>query len=135
MTSLRKKSTLKNVDSQVPKKLPESSFGEFGDLIEIPNGFISWKTFYDVSEKDSKLQANLRKAPKPTYEAVHLGNNKQSMPLALSIFDESTTAALECYFPEKSDAGFFLSALQKLFVICNAKTQYSTPIYFGCGCL
>ena len=35
MTSLRKKSTLKNVDSQVPKKLSESSFGEFGDLIEI----------------------------------------------------------------------------------------------------
>ena len=76
MTSLRKKSTLKNVDSQVPKKLPESSFDEFGDLIEIPNGFISWKTFYDVYEKDSKLQANLRKAPKPTYGVIHLGNNK-----------------------------------------------------------
>ena len=123
------------MDSQVPKKLPESSFGEFGDLIEIPNGFISWKTFYDVYEKDSKLQANLRKAPKPTYGAIHPGNNKQSMPMALSIFDESITAALECYFPEKSDAACFLSALQKLFVICNAKTQYSTPIYFGCGCL
>ena len=26
----------------------EFSLGEFRDLIEIPNGFISWKTFYDV---------------------------------------------------------------------------------------
>ena len=43
---------------------PEFSFDEFRDLIEIPNGFISWKIFYDVYEKDSKLQANLRKARK-----------------------------------------------------------------------
>ena len=37
-------------------------FGEFRELIEYTNGFISWKTFYDVYDKDSKLQANLRKA-------------------------------------------------------------------------
>ena len=43
---------------------PEFSFDEFRDLIEILNGFISWKIFYDVYEKDSKLQANLRKARK-----------------------------------------------------------------------
>ena len=48
------------------------------------------------------------------------------MPLALAIFDESTTAAIECNIPEKSDAACFLSAFQKLFVICNAKTQYNT---------
>ena len=41
----------------------EFSFGEFRDLIEIPNGFISWKPSYDVYEKDSKLQANPRKLP------------------------------------------------------------------------
>ena len=69
---------------------------------------------------------NLRKAPKLPYEAIHPGNNKQGMPLALTIFDESTTVAIECYFPEKSDAACFLSAFQKLFVICNAKTQYNT---------
>ena len=105
---------------------PEFSFGEVRDLMEIPNGFISWKTFYDVYEKDSKLQANLIKAPKFTYGEIYPGNNKRTMPLALAIFDESTTAATECYFPEKSDAACFLSAFQKLLVICNAKTQYNT---------
>ena len=33
------------------------------------------------------------KARKFAYGEVHSGNNKQSMPLALAIFDESTTAA------------------------------------------
>ena len=110
---------------------PEFSFGEFRDLIEIINSFVSWKTFYDVYGKDSKLQANLRKAPKFTYGAIDPDNNKQSMPLALAIFDKSTTAAMECYFPEKSDAACFLSAFQKVFVICNAKTQYNTSNMFG----
>ena len=99
-------------------------------MIEIPNGFISWKTFYDVYEKDSKLQANIRKAPKLTLGAIHPGNNKQSMPLSLAIFHKST-AAIECYFPEKSDASCFLSPFQKLFGICNAKTEYNISNMLG----
>ena len=72
-----------------------------------------------------KLQANFRKAPKLTYGAIHPGNNKQSMPLPFANFDESLTAAIKCYFSEKSDATCFLSTFQKLFVICNSKTlQY-----------
>ena len=111
----------------------EFLFGEFRDWIEIPNGFISWETFYDVYEKDSKSQENLRKAPKLAYGTIHTGNNKQSMPLALTIFDEPTTAAIECYFIEKSDAACFPSAFQKLFVINknNAKTQYNTSNMLG----
>ena len=85
-------------------------------MIEIPNGFISWKAFY-VYEKDSKLQAYLRKPSKLTYGAIQPSNKKQSMPVALTVFDELTTAAIECYFPEKSDAACFLSAFQKFFVI------------------
>ena len=53
------------------------------------------------------------------------------MPLALAIFDESTTAAKECCFPEKSDAACFLSALQKLLVICKVKTKYNTSSMLG----
>ena len=89
------------------------------------------ENFYDVYKKDSELQANLRKAPKLTYGAIHPGNNKQSVPLALAIFGESTTAAIKCYFPEKSDAACLLSAFPKLFVICNAKTQYNTSNMLG----
>ena len=58
--------------------------------------------------------------------AIHPGNNKQSMPRDVAIFDESPASAIECYLPEKSDAACFLSAFQKLFVICNAKPQYNT---------
>ena len=43
----------------------------------------------------------------------------------------TTTAAIECYFPEKSDTAGLRSAYQKLFVICNAKTQYSTFSVLG----
>ena len=100
-------------------------------MIEIPCGFISWKTFYDVYERDSKLQANLRKTPRLTYGEIHSGNNKQSMPLALAIFNQSTTAAIAGYFPEKSDAACFLSVIRKLFVVCNAKTQYNTSSMLG----
>ena len=57
------------------------------------------------------------------------GNSSRSLDLA--IFVESPTAAIECYLPEKSDAAFFLSAFQKLFVICNAKTQYNTANMLG----
>ena len=38
----------------------------------------------------------------------------------------TTTAAIESYFPEKSDTGCLRLAYQKLFAICNAKAQYST---------
>ena len=58
--------------------------------------------------------------------AIHSGNNKKSMPLVFAIFDESTAAATEGYFLEKSDAACFLLTFEKLFALCNAKTQYST---------
>ena len=63
----------------------ELSFGEFRDLIQI------W------------IQNLL-------YGAIHVGNNKQSTTLTVLIFEESTTAATDCYFPEKSDAACFLTA-------------------------
>ena len=55
------------------------------------------------------------------------------MLLALAIFDESTTAVIESYFPEKSDAVCFLSAFSISKSLCyyNAKTQYSTSNMLG----
>ena len=48
---------MKNIKNNILNRktfvFPEFSFAEFRDLIEIRNGFISWKTFYDVYEKDS----------------------------------------------------------------------------------
>ena len=52
---------------------------------------------------DSNLQANLRKAPKLTYETLHPGNKKQNGQLALNIFHETSTAAISSYFPDRQD--------------------------------
>ena len=76
------------------------TFGLFKDVIDVPQGDISWRMFYDVYEKDEVLQSNLRKAYKLTYQAVHPANNKQDVPLALAIFDETTSTAIKSYFPE-----------------------------------
>ena len=62
---------------------------------------ISWKLFHHVFEKDSLLEANLRKAPKITHKVLHPGNCKQNVPVALAIFHESTSVALTSNFPEK----------------------------------
>ena len=73
-----------------------------GVVIISPDGYISWSDLNSIYDHDSKLPANLRKANKLTYRAMHPGNNKQSVNLALSIFHESTIAASNSYFPEKN---------------------------------
>ena len=110
---------------------PSFEFLDFYDDIKIPEGYISWKIFYEIYEKDSLLQANLRKAYDLTYQAIHPGNNKQDVPLALSIFDESTSAALLSFFPEKSDAAEFLRCFNKVFLICNSKQRFNTANRLG----
>ena len=61
-------------------------------------GEISWHLINCVYERDSNLQANLRKTPKLTYETLHPGNKKQNVQLAFNIFHETTTAAISSYF-------------------------------------
>ena len=39
--------------------------------------------FHNVFEKDSLLEANLRKAPKITHKVFHPGNCKQNVPITL----------------------------------------------------
>ena len=64
-----------------------------------------------------------------TYGAIHPGNNKQSMPLALAIFDESTTGAIKCYFPLAIKCHFFFCSVSK--TLCYMQLQNTTifPIY------
>ena len=59
-------------------------------------------------DEDEKLQAKLRKANKLTYKVLHPRDNKQSVPLALTIFDPTASAAIESYFPERNGAAIFL---------------------------
>ena len=69
-----------------------------GVVINSPDGYMLWSDLHSIHDQDSKLPANLRKANKLTYRAMHPDNNKQSVNLALSIFHESTIAASKSYF-------------------------------------
>ena len=90
----------------------ESKIGE--ETFSCPAGYISWSDLHRVYDKDKELQGNLRKARKLSYKALHPGNNKQDVGLALSIFDEGTIAAFQSYFPERDDCSGFLSLIQTL---------------------
>ena len=105
---------------------PLFQFDLFHDAIHVPDCYISWSIFHEVHERDENLQAHLRKAPKITYQVTHPGNNKQqSVLLPLAIFQESTTAAIKSYFPNRLDAANFLTLFYKVFVICNLKQRFN----------
>ena len=76
--------------------------------------------------RDAVLKANLRKAPKLTTKVLHPGNCKQNVPTALAIFYETTTAAIQSYFPVESSTFEFLKLFSKWWVISNSKTTFST---------
>ena len=75
-------------------------------------------------EKDCTLQANLRKAPRLNLKVLHPGNNKQSVPLALAIIHETTTATIESHFHEKNNSTDFRRLLNIWCIISNSKTQF-----------
>ena len=78
--------------------------------VNFPAGFI--QDLYDIYDKDKRLSANLNKAPKLSYQVLHPGNNKQSVPLALAIVHESTIAAARTYFPIRSDLSGFSNLIK-----------------------
>ena len=98
--------------------------------INFPAGFIQWKDLYDIYDKYERLSANLNKAPKLSYQVLHLGNNKQSVPLALAIVHETTIAAARSYFPSRSDLSGFLNLINFWWTISNSKQRY-TPHVLG----
>ena len=107
-----------------------SAFFEYNDVIVNP-GEISWKSLHDVREKDQKLDANLRKAPKRTNKVMHLEKYKQNVQLALDIFHETTVAAISSYFPNCNDAAGFLKLFNTCWTISNSKDQYCFGNYIG----
>ena len=104
---------------------PSFKFEGFLDKIEVPGGAVHWKTFHDVFEKDKVLQASLRQAPRINAKVLHPGNCKQSVPIALSIFDDKTSAAIENYFPDRKDAAAFLKLFSTWWNLSNSKDQFS----------
>ena len=70
------------------------SFFEFNDDVIVNPVEICWKLLHDVHEKDQKLDANIRKAPKLANNVLHPGKYKENVQLALDIFHETTAAAI-----------------------------------------
>ena len=89
-----------------------------------PDGYLSWADLHRLHEEDSKLDANLRKAPKLTHSVLHPGNNKQDVQRALAIFDETTIAGFKSHFPNRSDCSGFLSLINTWWLVVNSKQQY-----------
>ena len=110
---------------------PSFSFDLFRDKVEVPAGYISWDLLHKVYEKDQLLNGNLKKARKINYQVTHPRNKKQNVNLALAILDETTTAAILNYFPERNDAAQFLLLFHKLFVTLNSKQKFNTSNQLG----
>ena len=108
---------------------PSFTFNGFRDSINVTGGDLKWKMLHDVFEKDAQLDDNLKKAPKLTLKVPHPGSNKQNVPFTLPIFDETTSAAIQSYFPHHSSAAEFLQLFQKWSIISNSKRQFSTINY------
>ena len=51
---------------------PSFKFAPFFDPIDVPEGEKSWKLLREVYVKDDKLPANMKKASKVLYKAIHL---------------------------------------------------------------
>ena len=77
------------------------------------------------------MQANLRKASNHTYKVIHLGDNKQSVPLSLAIFDPTTSAAIDSYFPQRNAAAQFLRLINLWWTISNSKQQSNMNFHRG----
>jgi hypothetical protein len=59
------------------------------------------------------------------------GNCKQSVPVALAIFHETTSAAIDYYFEEKGDASGFLKLFNTWWMIANSKQRFNSGNRLG----
>ena len=75
-------------------------------------------------QHNKELKSNLRKSPKWSYLALHPGNNKQNVPLAL----ETTITAARSYFPNWRDVASFLDIFNTWWTISNSKQRFSPNI-------
>ena len=72
-------------------------------------------------QHDKELKSNLRKSPKLSYLALHHGNNKQNVPLALG----TTITAARSY---SRDVASFLEVFNTWWTIWNSKQRFSPTI-------
>ena len=104
---------------------PEFSFMVQHVSIHSDPGYVSWLDLKSIYEEDSKLEGNLRKAPKLTFKSLHPFNNKQNVSLALAIFCDTTIAASKSYCSDRKDMHGFLTLINTWWTIVNGKTRFA----------
>ena len=62
---------------------------------------------------------------------LHPGSCNQNVSPALAIFDESTSASIRSYFPDREDAAGFLQLVNMWWKIANAKSLYNNSDTLG----
>ena len=92
--------------------------------MHVPAGFVRWSYLHQIQAKDLDLNAHLRKVPKVGYKVLHPGNNTQSVPLALAIFEETTITAIRSYLPEEQTTDDFLQLFHFWWLIVNSKERF-----------
>lgn len=110
---------------------PPFSSDSLSESINVPGGEISWRLLHGVHERDQQNQANLRAAPKLTASVLHPGGCKQSVPVALAVFDPTTIAAIRQYIPDKEDAAGFLQLISTWWTISNSKSRFNPRHHLG----
>ena len=101
------------------------SYNQGNIQLHCPQGYIEWADPYNIYDKDKELKGNLRKATKLSYQALHSGNNKQDVPLALALSHDTTIAAAKSYYPNREDVAGLLNVIHTWWIICNSKQRYS----------
>jgi hypothetical protein len=105
---------------------PAMDFEVCGTQIVSEPGFVSWGDLHKIHDVDKNLDAHLRKAPKLTYKALHPGNNKQCVGLALGVFHESTIAACKGLYPNRNDMFSFLKLVNIWWTCSNSCSRYTS---------
>ena len=101
------------------------------DNVYVTGGEISCVLSNKVYDQDSLIQANMRAAPALTSKVLHPGNCKQSVHVALAIFEQSTCAAIQKYFSEKKEAAEFFNLINVRWTISNAKLKSNSRYSLG----
>ena len=91
-------------------------------------GYIRWGNLYDIYHKGKELKSNLRKAPKLSYLALHPGNSKQNVPLALAVIHETTITAARIFIPNQRDVANFLEFFNTWWTVSNSNKIFSPNI-------
>ena len=84
-----------------------------------------------LHDKDQQIASFQRKAPSLSYRALHPGDNKQNVPLALAIFHRSTVTGIADYFPDNNGAADFLNLINIWWTVNNSKLRYNSNYRLG----